>query len=912
MADQAQSQGETGSRGATPAMEQYLEIKRANPDCLLFYQMGDFYELFFEDAVAASRALGIQLTKRGKHQGQDVPMCGVPVRRADEYLQRLIKAGFRVAVCEQTEELSETKKRGAKAVVRRDVVRLVTPGTITEENLLDARESNFLTALFRAPTSTAEPGEVFALASLDISTGEFVVSSVSGGDLAGELARIGPGEVLVGEESAGDARVRALIDLAGAALTPVARHSFDSLGGERALKARLGVASLEGFGGFARPELAAIAALLGYVEITQVGHRPHLRPPTRSGPQSVLVIDAATRANLEIIRSTRGERRGSLLAAVDRTLTGAGARELASRLASPLMDEKAIGARLDAVGFLLEETALRAKLRGDIKAAPDIARALARLALARGGPRDLGAIRAGLEVAAACAGDLEAQARTMGLPGELEDIATRLRAAAPGLLEELQAALGDELPLNRRDGGFVRPGYAQELDEHRTLRDDSRKVAAALQAKYAGDTGIKSLKVRHNNVLGFFVEVTAVNAEPVMEAPLNEVFIHRQTLANAVRFTTQELGETEAKIVTAADRALAIEMEIFASLKETVVGQEGALGDVALALARLDHYCGLAELAEEQLYVRPKVDASLAFHIAAGRHPVVEQALGKGADGPFVENDCDLGGDGSADADTPRGRLWIVTGPNMAGKSTFLRQNALIAVLAQMGSFVPARSAHIGIVDRLFSRVGAADDIAGGRSTFMVEMVETAGILNQASERSLVVLDEIGRGTATFDGLSIAWATAEHLHDVNRCRALFATHYHELTALVQKLDDAANVTIEVKEWKDDIIFLHKVVAGAADRSYGIQVAKLAGLPKAVIARAHDVLARLESDERRSPEDLADELPLFAGAAHERQESAAGPSELERALEELIPDAMTPRDALEALYRLKALLKDGGA
>jgi len=895
-------------------MEQYLEIKRANPDCLLFYQMGDFYELFFEDAVVASRALGIQLTKRGKHQGQDVPMCGVPLRRADEYLQRLIAQGFRVAVCEQTEEISETKKRGAKAVVQRDVVRLVTPGTITEENLLDARESNFLTALFRAPTSTAEPGEVFALASLDISTGDFLVSSVSGEDLAGELARIGPGEVLVGEESTGDARVRALIDLAGASLTPVPRHSFDSLGGERALKARLGVASLEGFGGFARPELAAIAALLGYVEITQVGRRPHLRPPTRSGPQSVLVIDAATRANLEIIRSIRGERRGSLLAAVDRTLTGAGARELASSLASPLMDEKAIGARLDAVGFLLEETALRAKLRGDIKAAPDIARALARLALGRGGPRDLGAIRAGLEVAAACAGDLAAQAKTMGLPGELEKIAKNLRAAAPDLLEELQAALGGELPLNRRDGGFVRPGYAQDLDEHRALRDDSRKVVAALQAKYADETGIKSLKVRHNNVLGFFVEVTAVNAGAMMEAPLNEAFIHRQTLANAVRFTTQELGETEAKIVTAADRALALEMEIFARLKDAVVGQEGALGDVGLALAQLDHYSGLAELAEEQLYVRPKVDASVAFQIEGGRHPVVEQALAKGNDGPFVENDCDLGERGGAPpkADIPRGRLWIVTGPNMAGKSTFLRQNALIAVLAQMGSFVPARSAHIGIVDRLFSRVGAADDIAGGRSTFMVEMVETAGILNQASERSLVVLDEIGRGTATFDGLSIAWATAEYLHDVNRCRALFATHYHELTALVGKLANAANVTIEVKEWKDDIIFLHKVVAGAADRSYGIQVAKLAGLPKPVIARAHDVLARLESDERRSAEDLADELPLFAGAHHEPPESPSGPSELERALEELIPDAMTPRDALEALYRLKTLLKDGSA
>ena len=910
MADQAQSGGQAAGRGtATPAMQQYLEIKRAHPDCLLFYQMGDFYELFFEDAVAASQALGIQLTKRGKHQGEDVPMCGVPVRRADEYMQRLIASGFRVAVCEQTEEIAQTKKRGAKALVRRDVVRLVTPGTLTEDDLLDARESNFLTALFRAPSSTAEPGETFALASLDISTGEFLVSSVTGEDLAGELARIGPGEVLVGEESAGDKRIAAQIDLSGAALTPVPRHSFDSLGGERTLKERLGVASLEAFGAFARPELAAVAALIAYVDVTQVGHRPHLRAPKRSGPREVLVIDAATRANLEIIRSIRGERRGSLLAAVDRTLTGAGARELAARLASPLTDEEAIQMRLDAAGFLLDQPMVRARLRADVKAAPDIARALARLALSRGGPRDLGAVRTGLEVAAACGLALADQAKSMGFPSELEVIAKDLAAPGEGLLAELRAALGDELPINRREGGFVRAGYRSELDEHRALRDDSRKVVAALQAKYAEETGVKSLKVRHNNVLGYFVEVTAINADALLQPPLAERFIHRQTMANAVRFTTTELAETEAKIVTAADRALALELEIFAELRERVAADQGALSAMAHALARLDHYCGLAELAEEQRYVRPKVDGSLAFEIAGGRHPVVEQALAKAGEGPFVENDCDLGSreDGKAEAEAPKGRLWIVTGPNMAGKSTFLRQNALSAVLAQMGSFVPASSAHIGVVDRLFSRVGAADDIAGGRSTFMVEMVETAGILNQASERSLVVLDEIGRGTATFDGLSIAWACAEYLHDVNRCRALFATHYHELTALVQSQADAANVTIEVKEWKDDIIFLHKVVAGAADRSYGIQVAKLAGLPKAVIARAHDVLARLESDERRGAEDLVDELPLFASAVETEPKPAAGPSELETALGELIPDELTPRQALEALYRLKGLM-----
>jgi len=890
------------SPDATPMMAQYLEIKAANADSLLFYRMGDFYELFFDDAAVASRALGIALTKRGKHLGEDIPMCGVPVHAADDYLQRLIAQGFRVAVCEQTEDPAEAKKRGPKAVVRRDVVRLVTPGTLTEESLLDARAHNFLTALFRSPQKDGAE-LVIALASIDISTGELVAASVRLVDLPGELARIRPGEVLVGEELAGDADIRRVIAEAGAALTPAPRAHFDSVRGERALKERLGVAALDAFGDFTRAELAALAGLLTYVEITQVGKAPLLRPPRKEIAGSLLVIDAATRTNLELARSNQGTRAGSLLAAIDRTVSAAGARELASRLASPLTDVDAVNARLDAVAYLVGEPRLRAELREALKAAPDLARALARLALGRGGPRDLGAVRAAILAAHDLAARLLRAGEAFGLPRELMDVVERLAAAPTEIEQALSAALADELPVNARDGGFIRDGFNGDLDEHRRLRDGSRQVIAGLQTTYADATGVKSLKVRHNNVLGYFVEVTALHAPTLTKPPHVETFIHRQTMANAVRFSTPELAELEARITSAADRALALELDLFATLITDVLAMEQALSAVSAALAELDHYAGLGELAVEQNYVRPAIDASLVFTIEEGRHPMVEQTLRRGDGASFIGNDCRLGSEGDDDGT----RILVVTGPNMAGKSTFLRQNALIVVLAQAGAFVPAKSAHIGVVDRLFSRVGAADDLARGRSTFMVEMVETASILNQATPRSFVVLDEIGRGTATFDGLSIAWATLEYLHEVNRARVLFATHYHELTALADRLAHAANATVEVKEWRDEIVFLYRVVAGAADRSYGIHVAKLAGLPEAVLARAGEVLNELEkADGRPKPADLADDLPLFQAA---KPPTGFGePSALEQALQALNPDGMTPKEALEALYRLKTLLE----
>jgi DNA mismatch repair protein MutS len=877
----------------TPVMEQFVEIKKANPDCLLFYRMGDFYELFFEDAEVAARALGIVLTKRGKHLGRDIPMCGVPIHRADEYLHRLIAMGHRVAVCEQLEDPAEARKRGGKSVVRRDVVRLVTPGTLTEDTLLDARRNNYLLAIARTRAS----GDEFALAWIDISTGEFRIAERDRAGIAAEIARLEPGEIIVSDALYGDTELAPYLRSLPA-VTPLARDVFDGATAERRLANYFSVATSHAFGALSRLELTAAAACVTYVERTQLGKRPPLSPPVREAQGATLLIDQATRSNLELVRTLAGERSGSLLAAIDRTVTAAGSRLLAQRLAAPLTDPPAIAARHDAVAHFVLDAAGRGDVRTRLKAAPDLARALARLVVDRGGPRDLAAVRDGILAAAELADALE---QVGEIAAELVQAAAALRAPDAAIADALTAALADELPLFKRDGGFVRSGHDGALDEARALRDESRRVIAALQARYADATGVKALKIRHNNVLGYFVEVTAQHGDKLFAPPHNASFIHRQTLAGQVRFTTTELGELEAKIANAANRALAIELVTFETLAATVTAAADSIKEAAEALAVLDVTCALAQLAVERDYVRPEVDASLDFVIAGGRHPVVEQALA-GDGGPFVANDCDLSPPASAAA----GRIWLLTGPNMAGKSTFLRQNALIAILAQMGSFVPARAARIGAVDRLFSRVGAADDLARGRSTFMVEMVETAAILNQAGERSLVILDEIGRGTATFDGLSIAWATIEHLHESNRCRALFATHFHELTALAARLPRLYNATVRVKEWQGEVVFLHEVVAGAADRSYGIQVAQLAGLPASVIERAKVVLAKLEAEDRAAPRGFED-LPLFAAAplpsAAPKQDLAL--AAVIAALTALHPDEMSPREALEALYALKA-------
>jgi len=841
----------------TPMMAQYLEIKAGHPDALLFYRMGDFYEMFFDDAVALT----------------------------------LIRKGFRVAVCEQMESPAEAKKRGYKAVVKREVVRLVTPGTLTEDSLLEARRHNYLAAF-------AEVRDESALSWVDISTGAFHVMPLTSLRLGPELARLAPSELIVSETKEND--LRETVSEFGIALTGMARSAFDSSGAEQRVCDLFNIATLDAFGTFSRAEVAAMGALIDYIDITQKGKLPLLRPPQKESEAKTVQIDAATRRNLELTHSLTGGRAGSLLALMDMSCTAAGARLLERRISSPSRKLETIVARLDGVSYAFEQPRITQNVRETLRKIPDLDRALSRLSLDRGGPRDLAAIRNALTEAERLVGQLGAQDLPDMISAALQNL-----TGHDDLIDLLDQALIAEPPLMIRDGGFIAPEYHEELDEARKLRDEGRSVIAAMQQQFVSDTGITSLKIKHNNVLGYFIETTATHAEKMLSAPLSETFIHRQTTANQVRFTTVELSELETKILNAGNRALEIEKRLYEELRAAILKAAAPIGQTSAGLAEIDLAFALAELATRENWVRPKVDNTRAFDIKGGRHPVVERALAQQSGDPFVANDCDLS------ADTDAAQVWLLTGPNMAGKSTFLRQNALIALMAQMGSFVPASEAHIGIISQLFSRVGASDDLARGRSTFMVEMVETAAILNQADDRALVILDEIGRGTATYDGLSIAWATLEHLHDVNKSRALFATHYHEMTALSAKLDGVENATVAVKEWEGEVIFLHEVRKGAADRSYGVQVAQLAGLPDTVIARARVVLEALEKGEREggaTQRTLIDDLPLFS-AMPPPPPQPVKTSKVEDALADILPDELTPREALDALYRLKDAAKE---
>ncbi|MGX0974352.1 DNA mismatch repair protein MutS [Roseovarius sp. MBR-51] len=873
----------------TPMMAQYLEIKAHYPEALLFYRMGDFYELFFDDAAAAAEALDIALTKRGKHLDQDIPMCGVPVHAAEGYLLTLIRKGFRVAVCEQMEDPAEAKKRGAKSVVRREVVRLVTPGTLTEESLLDARRHNYL-------TSFANVRDAGALAWVDISTGAFHVMPMATARLGPELARLAPREVLLAEADV--LSLAETVSESGASLTALGQAAFDSTAGERRLCALFGVGTLDAYGQFTRPEIAAMGAIVDWLDITQKGKLPLLQPPVRESEARVMQIDAATRRNLELTHALNGGRAGSLLATIDRTVTPGGGRLLERRLSSPSRALDVVQARLESVQFAVEQSRICADLRDTLRKVPDLDRALSRLGLDRGGPRDLAAVRNGLSQAA----NIAERLTDSDLPPLLAEAVSGL-TGHDTLLDLLDQALIAEPPILVRDGGFIAPGFDGSLDEARQLRDEGRGVIARMQGEFIQQTGIQSLKIKHNNVLGYFIEVTSTHADRMLTPPLNDHFKHRQTTANQLRFTTIALTEMETRILNAGGRALEIERRLYDDLKTAILARAAEIAQTARGLAEIDLSTALADLARAETWCRPKVDQSRALRITGGRHPVVERALRAQGGAPFIANECDLGDDSD---------IWLLTGPNMAGKSTFLRQNALIALLAQMGSYVPARSAHIGMVSQLFSRVGASDDLARGRSTFMVEMVETAAILNQADDHALVILDEIGRGTATYDGLSIAWATLEHLHDVNGCRALFATHYHELTNLSDKLARVENATVTVKEHDGDVVFMHEVRRGAADRSYGVQVAKLAGLPAAVVARARVVLDALERGEREgggAQRALIDDLPLFAATPPPPPTPTRRHSVVEKRLEDILPDSLSPREALDLIYELKALATD---
>jgi DNA mismatch repair protein MutS len=887
--------GNLDAAGASPVMAQFFEAKARQPDALVFFRMGDFYELFFDDAAKSAAALGIALTARGNHAGEPIPMCGVPVHAAEAYLAKLIRAGFKVAVCEQMEDPAEARKRGSKSIVRRDVVRIVTPGTLTEDGLLDARGANRLAAV------ALRAGQA-AVASVELSTGEVEVVLTAKDGIAGVLAALQPSETLVPDRLFAEEGLAQALKGVGGLIQPMAGALSEPAAAEARLKRLYGVGTLDGFGALTGAEVSALGLIAAHLETTQAGRLPALTAPRRGAEADAMAIDPATRTSLEIDRSQTGAREGSLLAAIDRTVSSAGARLLAARLNRPLLDPARIDARLDAVAWMLEHRDLRRKLRETLRGAGDIARALSRLALGRGGPRDLGCLRDGLAAGGALAKLIAADRDP--LDGAPEEIAGAVAALSHErqpdlalLAETFAAGLSPDLPAQARDGGFVGAGVREELDQARLLRDDSRRVIAALEQRLQTETNL-ALKVRHNAVLGYFVEISAAKAEPLLAAPWNAVFIHRQTLANQTRFTTVDLAELDARIAQAAERALAIEVETFEAWRALAVSHAAQVQAAAEALARLDVAAGLAEWAEDARAVRPEIDRSLIFDAEAGRHPVVEAATAREGK-PFTPNDCRLDGVGASAA-----RLAIVTGPNMAGKSTFLRQNALLAILAQAGSYVPAKRLKLGVVDRLFSRGGAADDLSRGRSTFMAEMVETAAILTQATPRSFVILDEIGRGTATYDGLAIAWACAEALHDVNRCRALFATHYHELARLEGRLAHVTNLSMRAKEWNGDLVFLHEAGPGPADRSYGVQVAKLAGVPPAVVARAREVLDRLET-ETVSHAQL-DDLPLFAATASAAS-GVAEPSAVEAALSDLDLDGMSPREAMDALYRLKGLI-----
>ncbi|MCB1783294.1 MAG: DNA mismatch repair protein MutS [Alphaproteobacteria bacterium] len=887
-------------QGHTPMMAQYLSVKAQYPDCLLFYRMGDFYELFFDDALIASEILDITLTKRGKNQGDDIAMCGVPYHAYEPYLARLIRAGQKVAICEQVETPQQAKERAkaegksaAKALVRRDVVRVVTQGTLTEDSLLDARQNNYLCAV-------AEVSGEAALAWIELSTGSFSVQAIHDRDIRTALERIAPGEVLVSD--ALYEREKQSFQFLDSMITPQDTGFFDSQSAQVALEALYEDQAAHFLAPLGRAEIAAAGSVLRYVERTQLGRIPPISEPKQLIPGSVMSIDASTVRNLELLRTLSGERKGSLLDTIDLTVTGAGARLLQSYLASPLVDTKAIRARLNRVECFVNNDFFRSTIREQLRSIPDMERALSRLALGRGGPRDLCALRGGLSMSEIIRSQIQNDPEAEDiLSRQIEDL--HQSPALSSFQDTLSQALNDEPPVLARDGGFVREGYAANLDQFRALRNDSRRHIAALQSEYQKSTKIETLKIKFNNVLGYFIEVPSRRADALMVKASSEgaenPFVHRQTLANAARFTTPELAELERDILSAAEKSVALELEIFDMLVQNAAELSQDIARIARALSVLDVSAGLGQLARDMGYVRPLVDESLYFRISGGRHPVVEMALTKDSE-DFVPNDCDLG---------PQQRLWLLTGPNMAGKSTFLRQNALIAIMAQIGSFVPAHSAHIGVIDRVFSRVGASDDLARGHSTFMVEMVETAAILNHATARSLVILDEIGRGTATYDGLSIAWACAEHLHDVNRSRALFATHYHEMTALTARLPSLDCHAMAVREWKGEILFMHKVIKGSADRSYGIHVAKLAGLPAAVIGRAGDILKTLNSGEQAGAlSKLANDLPLFS-AVVAQQETVAAPSALAARLNDIQPDTLSPREALDILYSLKKLAAD---
>ncbi|WP_341813073.1 DNA mismatch repair protein MutS [Wolbachia endosymbiont (group B) of Germaria angustata] len=819
----------------TPVMEQYLNLKAQYTDHLLFYRLGDFYELFFDDAIKAAKLLNIVLTKRGNSNGQEIPMCGVPAHSSESYLHKLIDLGFKVAICDQLETVDEAKKRGYKSIVKRDVVRVVTPGTIIADSLLEDKSNNYL-------ASIVEQNDEYAISWLELSTGKFFHTLTSLKALDSDLLRISPRELLISEKFTEDEKIRSILKNYKISITQHAQSFFEYSKSHRTLCEFYKIRELGSIGNFSKVEIMACGALLEYVRVTQRGSIPRLEFPKTYKQQNFMLIDASARRNLELFSTQFGEKKGSLISVIDYTVTASGGRLLKQMLASPLACSKAINLRLSTAQFFVNNHEPRKKIREILSNIPDIERSLSRLILGRGSPKDMNLLKIGLGKTLELSEflckiesgenvslpqqyviqtEIQPASRAKSDESELSTIHKSL-GNHKDLFELLNSAILDNNLSSVKEGGFIHSKYNSELSELSYILNNSNKLITKLRESYRDLTGIAALKILHNNILGYYVEVSANHKIT------SDIFIHRQSLANSMRYTTNELKELENKILTARDAAIGLEMKIFSELCSEVAKESEKIALAANALAKLDIRTAFAELAVQNNYVKPIIDDSKEFNICSGRHPVVE------VNDKFIANSINLAG------------IHLITGPNMAGKSTFLRQNALIAVLAHMGSFVPAESAHIGVIDKIFSRVGATDNITAGYSTFMVEMIETATIVNQATDRSLVILDEIGRGTGVYDGLSIAQAVIEHIHNINKCRAIFATHYHELTKVGEYLENVKCFCMKIKEWKGEVIFLHEVIEGIADESYGIHVAKLAGFPDSVLNRAREVFEELKA------------------------------------------------------------------
>ncbi|MBA8769773.1 DNA mismatch repair protein MutS [Wolbachia pipientis] len=823
----------------TPVMEQYLNLKAQYKDHLLFYRLGDFYELFFDDAIKAAKLLNIVLTKRGNSYGQDIPMCGVPAHSSESYLHKLIDLGFKVAICDQLETADEAKKRGYKSIVKRDVVRVVTPGTIIEDSLLEDKSNNYL-------ASIVEQNDEYAISWLELSTGKFFHTLTSLKALDSDLLRISPRELLISEKFTEDEKIRSILKNYKISITQHAQSFFEYSKSHRTLCEFYKIRELGSIGNFSKVEIMACGALLEYVRVTQRGSIPRLEFPKIYKQQNFMLIDASARRNLELFSTQFGEKKGSLISVIDHTVTASGGRLLKQMLASPLACSKAINLRLSTAQFFVNNHEPRRKIREILSNIPDIERSLSRLILGRGSPKDMNLLKIGLgktlelseflcKIESGENGSLPQQyviqteiqpasRAGMTVKSDESELSTIHKSLGnhKDLFELLNSAILDNNLSSVKEGGFIHSKYNSELSELSYILNNSNKLITKLRESYRDLTGIAALKILHNNILGYYVEVSANHKIT------SDIFIHRQSLANSMRYTTNELKELENKILTARDAAIGLEMKIFSELCSEVAKESEKIALAANALAKLDIRTAFAELAVQNNYVKPIIDDSKEFNICSGRHPVVE------VNDKFIANSINLAG------------IHLITGPNMAGKSTFLRQNALIAILAHMGSFVPAESAHIGVIDKIFSRVGATDNITAGYSTFMVEMIETATIVNQATDRSLVILDEIGRGTGVYDGLSIAQAVIEHIHNVNKCRAIFATHYHELTKVSKYLKNVKCFCVKIREWNGEVIFLHEVIEGIADESYGIHVAKLAGFPDSVLNRASEVFEELKA------------------------------------------------------------------